>query len=217
MFYNVYDNKLLIPGKSGSRFASSHKWVTEDRYDFPFHQIPFKFPSHLSSIEWIVLREPESLLQSAISTEVNARLTDYKEHGYEKLNMDTICDMIGNVLNVMTTLECAHYNLNLYKWIYEFYQSDVSNPNLQFIHLNELSSLINLMGPEGGDKFDRHNYDHSKSPYYISMKLIMEIIKNDFQKEWARLSLTMRRQHTYWDKLPITLMTSINRDTKNFL
>jgi hypothetical protein len=217
MFYNVYDNKLLIPGKSGSRFVSSHNWQQEDSYDFPFVESNDRFPQHLKSVEWIVIREPNALLHSAISTEVNSRLTNHIDNGYEKLSIGTITEIIGNVLDMVSTQNTPHYSLNLYKWLYDFTKSGVANKNLKFVHLNDLSGLIKKLGVEGGDIYDRHNYDHSKSPYYISQKLIEEIITSDLLDKWRPFFINIMVQEGYFKKLSIFDINTINMGTKKIL
>lgn len=202
MFYNVYNNKLLIPGKCGSRFVSSFDWSSEERYNFPAVTDTRQFQPHLKYVQWIVLREPHRLLHSAISTEVNSRLTEHARHGYNELTLGVINQIISDVLDKIYSDDgTPHYNKHLYQWMYEFYMSDVKNEKLRFVHLNYLSPLIDIIGVEGGHDYDRHNYDHSKSPYYISMDLLLSISRTDFNDKWLKLFLKMQEQEEYWYKL----------------
>jgi hypothetical protein len=215
MFYNVYDNKLLIPGKCGSRFVSSFNWQSEVKHNTPSLHDDTQYADHLKDIEWIVIREPHRLLNSAISTEVNSCLTNHTEWGYKKLNIGVINEIINNVLErILSNDGTSHYHLEFYKWIVEFVQSDMSNKNLKLIHLNDLSELINKLRVTGGCQYDKYNYDHSKSPYYISMDLIMEIVRNDFNHQWLKLYTKMQDQNEYWNWINLT---SINRRYKKFL
>jgi len=200
MFYKVYDDKLLIPAKCGSRFVSSFKWSKKEHFDFPSSESIIPLPPHLSRIKWIVLRNPHGLLESAISTEVNNRLT-YIEHSPNKLNINRLKSIIGEVLDKLLTNDTPHYHIGLYKWIYKFIQSDIKHKDLKIVNLTDLSELMVSMGAVGGDKYDRYNYDHSKSPYYMSMDLIIEIVKNEFADEWIKLELDLQEQIEYWNKI----------------
>jgi hypothetical protein len=216
MKYNIYDSKILVPSKCGSRYLDTIFDITE--YGIPktpkvlskglklneLITIPkikeqffvkewkeWEVDKWVDTIKWIVIRPPEEITISGINTEFlmawNSGTTLLNE---ERKLVD------GIVQN-----KSGHYDMTLFRQLYFFYSTSTTNGNkLKFIHLKDLTEFVS---EHLNFKEDLSNnvelHDFSNFPIFMSKKDMMEYFKRVYFNEWYMIDNNMKIEMFFWE------------------
>ena len=207
MVVDIYNGIYGVPGKCGSRYWSETdklgKWKTPTILRVDFKDLY----SHKLSLEWMVIRNPLSHLESALQTEVMECFDD--------------SDKIFRILKSFVEVNNGgtHFHPHFCKLVYSMWCNN--GFNLKIIELGSLTEFLKTIGfdiPYNSKNYDFHNDTLYKSKseiwnrcvdlYPDLMNELINYTTNDIKYYNALLN---------GDMSLVKLPQPINRDTKKFL
>jgi hypothetical protein len=216
MKYNIYDSKILVPSKCGSRYLDTVFDVTQ--YGIP--KTPKVLPKGLKlnelipppklkeeffvkewkewevdnwkdTIKWVIIRPPEDITISGINTEFLIAWNN----GTSTLSEER--KLVDNMMDVNN----GHYDPTLFRQLYFFWSSaKVTGNKVKFIHLKDLSKFTkeHLSFTEDlSNMVELH--DFSNLPIFLNKKDMMEYFKKVYWNEWCSIEYNMKIEMFFWE------------------
>ncbi len=176
---SIYNNKILVPAKCGSRFLDT---IWDNKKDISINQI-FDF-----DIETMIVRNPYEHLSSALHTELL--------HIWNKEWMDV--DESNTLKNYTQIDNGSHYQLNLYKTLYEFW--DKNNRSVEIVKLNNLTDFIKDVGTPYN--FDENDYNWKPIfDIWRTKEEIMDYVKETYPEIYNFLMEHIQKEIDFYNKM----------------
>ena len=182
-FKIYYD--IIVPNKCGTRYLEEYILLNigekchnsigiEDIWNFP-------------DLNWIVIRNPEEYLKSALKTDfINV---------WNNANIDEL-----TIINMYTNEGTNHYFNNLYKTLYSFYHFN-NKKNTRFVFLKDLSDFCAHKFPNKANyKYDLNKYNMS-GKYYMDNETIIEYVKQFYPSQWDTIQLNLKKEIFFYNKI----------------
>jgi len=183
-FKMYYD--IIAPNKCGTRYLKEYILLnTGEECD---KSIDIKDIWNFPNLNWIVIRNPEEYLKSALKTDLLG--------AWSNANIDEL-----NIINLYTTEGTNHYFNNLYKTLYSFYQLYNNNNNKKFVFLKDLSDFSAHKFPNKKNyKYDSTKYN-MLGKYYMDEETIIEYIKEFYPSQWDTIQLNLKKEMFFYNKI----------------
>ena len=176
---NVYDDFIMCSGKCGSRYLDVI-WENKIRIDATeLHKQTF-------TTEYIVVREPHGHLITALHTD----LLHIWNGGWPGTTEQ-------NIIDNLVSAGGGHYSLNLYKWIYEYWEN--TNRHAKIIDLSELTSLIEQKGYPSF--YNKSEYDWNYFDIWKTKEEIEEYVRITYPNEYQIMMERLESEKEYYNKL----------------
>ena len=176
---NVYDNFIMCSSKCGSRYLDV---IWKDKIRIPANQLP----NETLTTEYIVVREPHGHLITALHTDLLHVWND----GWPGTTDQ-------NVIDNLVSAGGGHYSLNLYKWIYEYWEN--TNRHAKIIDLSELTSLMEQNGHSL--EYEKTDYDWNYFDIWKTRGEIEEYVSQTFPKEYQIMMERLESEKEYYNML----------------
>lgn len=216
----ILDKKIIIPKKMGTRFASYWDWnsletikINTKSYTNTKSYKNYSNESHREVNSWyvdnckewdeyvqnytpefLILRNPNGLLQSALLTEVNNMINNITE----PITLSTLNFILSDKLNLLMSNHhrCSHYNTNIYKFFYSYWIQN--KKTLKIVHIENLKQLcINLKGTGKEIEYKKEEFNHSENKYWMNTNLIMELCQTEFPNLMNEFN-KIEEEQLYW-------------------
>jgi hypothetical protein len=216
----ILDKKIIIPKKMGTRFANYWDWnslesikINTKSYTNTKFYKNYLNESHRILNSWyvdnckewdeyvqnytpefLILRNPTGLLQSALLTEVNNMINSITE----PITLSTLNFILSDKLNLFMSNHhrCSHYNTNIYKFFYSYWIQN--KKTLKVVHIEDIKTLFEVLkGTDGMIKYKKEEFNHSENKYWINSNLIMELCRNEFPDLMSEFD-KIEEEQIYW-------------------
>lgn len=174
MIIKLFNNKIFVPNKCGTRYLQKY---------YNFKEFEHRFLPNIKNETYFIIREPIEQLKSALHTEL--------------LNYRNTNNFDKRFMNFLSQNGTVHYSNSLYKSIFLYKQK---NKECKIININELNELIKKLGniPE----YDKKNYDFSNEvENWIDKNKFYEYLKNMWPNEISILENWSYIENEYYKKL----------------
>lgn len=176
---NVYGDFIMCSGKCGSRYLNG---IFEN--DLRINAL--ELPKQTLKTEYIVVREPHGHLITALHTDLLHIWNNYWPGMTEQ-----------EVIDRLTTTGGGHYSLNLYKWIYEYWENTD-----KFAKIIDLSELTSLVKEKGFDiPYDKTEYDWNYFDVWKTKEEIVEYVSKTYPNQYQIMMERLESEKEYYKKL----------------
>lgn len=177
MLIKVYDERILVPLKNGSRYIG-RKFTETD--SFTTDCIEKKsFPA----IDTIIIRNPMESLISGLHTDIISHINDC---GTELHNIN-----IQSTIDTCLNNKSVHWSPHLNKWLYRMW---LRNTDIQIIDVNELTNWLEL-------PYNSKEYDFHDLKYWVDKETIWDLCKTKYIHLWDILQIMAIQDMVWYNKL----------------
>ena len=178
MGFQLFDNRILVPLKCGTRYLSKAYTFVH----FNYYEV-----TDFSNIEYLIIREPYELLKSALHTEFIL----YKEmYGFE-IDFDNFLD------ELMLKNYCTHWEYYMYEQMYWIYFK--SNKKIKVIHLSNLTDFMKQNGYNM--KYRKSNYDFHNYKNWINKDEFFNKLLKEFPTQMEILLEKVNIQTLFYNRI----------------
>ncbi len=223
MTINIYNKEIAGPPKCGSRFLSeiwgnkkilkpgsklgSSDWIEINNREWVdlFKMIDNPITSE---VKWIVIREPNEFMESAIHTEFVGGWNRERETLNE----------VDTLYRIIMKESQSHWHRELFKSLYLFGLSLPTPPTI--VMLDDLTDFLKEeYSVESIRPYKKTKYDFSTEPIWLRKTEMIYYLEKKYPKQWDMLQNLLKTDELFWYKMknefPIWKST-INEDTKKF-
>jgi hypothetical protein len=193
MNFKLYDNKLLVPMKCGTRYLD----LIFKNNQVAFDLIELKRSLFLPNITDIIIRPPMEHLVSALHTEI---LTAYNNTNQNK---DIPVD-VSSIINEFcmyekTDLQNTHWRYDTYEALYWLWRRNKNNINI--IELKDLSLYLEKLNIKKLPKYNLKDYDFHNQTNWCSKDELMLFIKTNYPEHWDNLMTQVKNADVFYNCL----------------
>lgn len=183
MNYKIFDDRIIVPCKCGTRYCEKIFPTYEDSSNSTIYRhTKFKYKEY-----WYVYREPISHLYSALQTEMLSVWNGVEDVSMESL-LDRFCQQGGT----------THWSHNVCKKLHYHYSR-----NSKFVRLVELPELTPTLESLGYEvvNFNETDYDFKYYHIWYSKEECVQWVKDNFPEHWELLFASATEDVIYYEKL----------------
>jgi hypothetical protein len=183
MNFKIFDDKIVVPTKCGTRYCEQIFPTYENVWDY--HWYPSK--DILNKTYWIVYRHPIKHLISALQTEMLMVF-----NGNDSSTIEMILDRF------LSDSGTTHWSNQICQDLYNHWSKNHRKVNL--IEINDLSSTLESLG-YGIVDFNESDYAFNNLPILKSKEECIEYIKQHHPQHWDTLYSYALKDVLYYEKL----------------
>jgi hypothetical protein len=193
MNFKLYDNKLLVPMKCGTRYLD----LIFKNNQVAFDLIELKRSLFLPNITDIIIRPPMEHLVSALHTEILIAYNNTEQ------NKDIPVD-VSSIINEFcmykkTDLQNTHWRYDTYETLYWLWRRNKNNINI--IELKDLSLYLEKLNIKKLPKYNLKDYDFHNQTNWCSKDELMLFIKTNYPEHWDNLMTQVKNADVFYNCL----------------
>ena len=183
MNMKIFDGKIVVPLKCGTRYCESIFSSYEEVWDY--HWYPTK--TIINKPHWIAYRHPTSHLISALQTEM-LRVFNNIENSSIEIVLDRFLSEFGT----------GHWSNQICQDLHNHWSKNHRMVNL--IEIKDLTSTLESLG-YGVVEFDKSDYAFNNLSILKSKEECVEYIKQHHPNHWELLHSYALKDVVYYEKL----------------
>ena len=183
MNYKIFDDKIIVPVKCGTRYCEK----IFPTYDDSSNGTIYRYGKFRSKPYWHVYREPISHLISALHTEL---LSVW--NGVEDMSVEALLDRFTR--DGGTT----HWTRDVCKKLHNFWSYNRHIVNL--VELSQLTSTLETLGYATID-YNETDYDFKHYKNWYSKEECVDLIQRKYPQHWELLYSCALEDTVYYEKL----------------
>ena len=182
MNYKIYDDKIIVPVKCGTRYCDKIFPSSENSSQWQYREWKIR-----NNLYWHVYRSPIPHLISALQTEMLSIWTRIEDVTIESL-LDRFCSNAGT----------THWSHNVCKNLHTHWSYRTKFTNL--VELSELTSTLESLGYDVIE-FKEKDYDFKHYRIWKSKDECVEYVKINHPEHWEFLYTSALEDDVYYQKL----------------
>jgi hypothetical protein len=193
MHFKLYDNKLLVPMKCGTRYLD----LIFKNNQVGFDLIELKQSLFLPNITDMIIRPPMEHLVSALHTEILTAYNNTNENKDIPVDLSSIINEF--CMYEKTDLQNTHWRYDTYEMLYWLWRRNKNNINI--IELKDLSSYLEKLNIKKLPKYDLRDYDFHHQTNWCSKDELMLFIKTNYPEHWDNLMTQVEKADVFYNCL----------------